>query len=118
MTPTDPIDMASSKFADFLCFAIYSASPLRQGLQADPRETWRDLHPNVTLMALWEEADQTVSDFGEKLVLESDTLTPVFKKIEATGYLTWRRDLANERHMRISLATLAADNITPAKVSV
>ena len=76
------------------------------------------MHPDVTLMALWEEADQTVSDFGEKLVLESDTLTPVFKKIEATGYLTWRRDLTNERHMRISLATLAADNITPAKVSV
>jgi hypothetical protein len=62
MTPTDPVDMASSKFADFLCFAIYSASPLRQGLQADPRETWRDLHPDVTLMALWEKADQTVSD--------------------------------------------------------
>jgi hypothetical protein len=35
MTPTDPVDTASSKFADFLCFAIYSANPLRQGLQAD-----------------------------------------------------------------------------------
>ena len=64
MTPTDPVDTASSKFSDFLCFAIYSASPLRQGLQADPRETWRDLHPDVTLMALWVKADQTVSDLG------------------------------------------------------
>jgi MarR family transcriptional regulator, organic hydroperoxide resistance regulator len=62
------------------------------------------LHPDVTLMALWEEADQTVSDFGEKLVLKSDTLMPVLRKIEANGYLTWRRDPADERHVRISLA--------------
>ena len=68
-------------------------------------------------MALWEEADQTVSDFGKKLVLESNTLTPVFKKMEATGYLTWRRDPTNERHIRISLADTGR-NTTPAEVSV
>jgi hypothetical protein len=97
-TPTDPVDTASSKFADL-------------------RETWHDLHPDVTLMALWEEVDQTVSDFGEKLVLESNTLTPVLRKIEAKGYLTWRRDPADERHIRISLADTGR-NTTPAEVSV
>jgi MarR family transcriptional regulator, organic hydroperoxide resistance regulator len=54
-------------------------------------------------MALWEEADQTVRDLGEKPILESNTLTPILKKTEATGYLTWRRDPADERHVRISL---------------
>jgi DNA-binding MarR family transcriptional regulator len=68
-------------------------------------------------MALWEEVDQTVSDFGEKLVLESNTLTPVLRKIEAKGYLTWRRDPADERHIRISLADTGR-NTTPAEVSV
>ena len=68
-------------------------------------------------MALWEEDDQTVSDFGEKLVLESNTLTPVLRKIEAKGYLTWRRDPADERHIRISLADTGR-NTTPAEVSV
>jgi MarR family transcriptional regulator, organic hydroperoxide resistance regulator len=116
-TPTDPVDTASSKFADLLGFAIYSANPLRQDRQADPREIWHDLHPDVTLMALWEEADQTVSDFGEKLVLKSDTLMPVLRKIEANGYLTWRRDPADERHVRISLADTGR-NTTPAEVSV
>jgi DNA-binding MarR family transcriptional regulator len=65
------------------------------------------------LMAPWEEADQTVSDFGEKLVLKSDTLMPVLRKIETNGYLTWRRDPADERHVRISLADTGR-NTTPA----
>jgi DNA-binding MarR family transcriptional regulator len=64
-------------------------------------------------MAPWEEADQTVSDFSEKLVLKSDTLMPVLRKIEANGYLTWRRDPADERHLRISLADIGR-NTTPA----
>jgi hypothetical protein len=80
MTSADPVDTESSKFTDFLGFTIYSDNSLRQGLQADPWETWHDLHPDVTLMALWEEADQTVSDFGKKLVLKSNTLTLFLRK--------------------------------------
>jgi MarR family transcriptional regulator, organic hydroperoxide resistance regulator len=64
-------------------------------------------------MALWEEADQTVSDFGEKLVLKSDTLMPVLRKIEANGYLTWRRDPADERHVRISLTNTGCRQYHP-----
>jgi len=66
-------------------------------------------------MALWEEADQTVSDFGEKLVLKSDTLMPVLRKIEANGYLTWRRDPADERHVRISLADTGRRQYHPSR---
>jgi MarR family transcriptional regulator, organic hydroperoxide resistance regulator len=54
-------------------------------------------------VALWEEDDQTVSGLGEKLFLESNTLTPILKKLETMGYLTRRRDPADERQVRVRL---------------
>lgn len=57
----------------------------------------------ITIIALWEENKQTVSGLGEKLFLESNTLTPILKKLEAMGYLTRQRDPADERQVRVSL---------------
>ena len=54
-------------------------------------------------MALWEEDSQTVGSLGEKLFLESNTLTPMLKKLEAMGYLERQRDPADERQVRVSL---------------
>jgi DNA-binding MarR family transcriptional regulator len=54
-------------------------------------------------MALWEQDDQTVSGLGEKLFLESNTLTPILKKLEGMGYLRRQRDAKDERQVRISL---------------
>ena len=55
------------------------------------------------MVALWEEDDQTVGGLGEKLFLESNTLTPILKKLEAMGYLDRARDPADERQVRIRL---------------
>jgi DNA-binding MarR family transcriptional regulator len=46
---------------------------------------------------------QTVGGLGEKLFLESNTLTPILKKLEAMGYLRRQRDPEDERQVRISL---------------
>ena len=54
-------------------------------------------------MALWEEDDITVGTLGEKLFLESNTLTPLLKKLETLGYISRRRDPADERQVRILL---------------
>ena len=54
-------------------------------------------------MALWEEDNQTVSALGEKLFLESNTLTPILKKLEELGFLRRQRDPADERQVRVSL---------------
>jgi len=97
-------DTEAPKLADFLCFAIYSANlaygkaykPLLDSLGVTYTQ-W------ITIVALWEEGDQTVSGLGEKLFLESNTLTPILKKLEAMGYLTRRRDPADERQVRVSL---------------
>lgn len=92
------------KLADYLCFAIYSAN-LAFGKVYRPvlEELGLTYTQYVTIIALWEQDDQTVSGLGEKLFLESNTLTPILKKLEAMGYLERTRDPADERQVRVRL---------------
>jgi DNA-binding MarR family transcriptional regulator len=55
------------------------------------------------LLVLWAEDNQTVSRIGEKLFLESNTLTPLLKRLEIAGYVQRTRDTADERQVRIRL---------------
>ena len=95
---------ADRRLGDFLCFAIYSANlafgrAYRQGL-----EQLGLTYPQwIAIVALWEQDGQTVSELGEKMFLESNTLTPVLKKLETMGYLRRQRDPADERQVRVSL---------------
>jgi len=104
MKPNGPSDTADLKLADFLCFAIYSAN-LAFGKVYRPLLDKLGLTYTqyVTVIALLEEDDQTVSGLGEKLFLESNTLTPILKKLEAMGYVERTRDAADERLVRVSL---------------
>ena len=92
------------RLGDFLCFAIYSANlafgrAYRKGLE-DLGLTYPQW---IAIVALWEQDGQTVSELGEKMFLESNTLTPILKKLEAMGYLRRERNPADERQVRISL---------------
>ena len=89
MPPADPKDPASPKLADFLCFAIYSAN-LAYGRAYKPilEELGLTYTQYIAIVALWEEDHQTVSGLGEKLFLESNTLTPILKKLEAVANKT------------------------------
>ena len=92
------------KLADFLCFAVYSANlaygkayrPILDALGITYTQ-W------ITIVALWEQDSQTVGGLGEKLFLESNTLTPILKKLESLGYLRRQRDPADERQVLVSL---------------
>ena len=90
--------------SDYLCFAVYSAN-LAFGKAYKPilEELGLTYTQYVTIIALWEQDNQTVSGLGEKLFLESNTLTPMLKKLEAMGYLERQRDPGDERQVRISL---------------
>lgn len=98
------------KLSTFLCFAIYSAN-LAFGRAYKPLLDKLGLTYTqyVTLVALSEEDEQTVSMLGEKLFLESNTLTPILKKLEADGYLQRRRDPADERQVRLTLTPAGRD---------
>jgi DNA-binding MarR family transcriptional regulator len=96
--PEDP------KLSDYLCFAVYSAN-LAFGKAYKPllEKLGLTYTQYITIVALWEQDDQTVGSLGEKLFLESNTLTPILKKLEAMGYVERQRDPADERQVRISV---------------
>lgn len=60
----------------------------------------------ITMVALWEENHLLVSELGEKLSLDSGTLTPVLKKLEKDGRVTRTRDLIDQRKVYIDLTAL------------
>ncbi|ANE78069.1 MarR family transcriptional regulator [Mycobacterium adipatum] len=90
--------------SDFLCFAVYSAN-LAYGKAYKPilDEIGITYTQYLAIVALWEEDHQTVGGLGDKLFLESNTLTPILKRLEAMGYLTRRRSAEDERQVLISL---------------
>lgn len=92
------------KLADFLCFALYSAN-LTFGKAYKPLLDALGLTYTqyITIVALYEESNQTVSGLGEKLFLESNTLTPILKKLESLGFVSRERDSADERQVIVNL---------------
>ena len=97
-------DNKGRKLSNFLCFAVYSAN-LAFGRAYKPilDAVGLTYTQYIAMVALAEEDDQTVSVLGEKLFLESNTLTPILKKLEQLGHIRRQRDPADERQVRVSL---------------
>src|SRR5215469_13270751 len=78
---------------EFLCFAVYSASHafnrVYQPLLKDLDLTYPQF---IALVLLWEQDGQTVGALGQKLALQSNTLTPMLKRLETLGYIKRSRD--------------------------
>ncbi len=90
---------------DFLCFAVYSANlafgraykPVLDALGLTSYTQY------IAIVALREQDNQNVRSLGEKLFLESNTLTPILKRLESLGYVQRRRDPTDERQVIVSL---------------
>lgn len=107
-TPAPPAK--APRLADFLCFAVYSAN-LAYGRAYKPilEELGVTYTQWIIIVALWEEDGQSVKSLGDKLFLESNTLTPILKKLESLGFLQRRRDPSDERQVIISLTQAGRD---------
>lgn len=92
------------KLDNQLCFALYVCS----------KEVIRKYKPlldplgltytgYITLLALWEKDNITVKALGKNLYLDSGTLTPLLKKLEALGYIERSRSASDERNVYIKL---------------
>jgi DNA-binding MarR family transcriptional regulator len=112
--PTPSSQKASDeggKLSNFLCFAVYSAN-LAFGRAYKPilDKLGLTYTQYIAMVALSDADEQTVGALGEKLFLESNTLTPILKKLESMGYIRRQRDPADERQVRVSL-TPAGRNV-------
>lgn len=101
----DPLSLGNQ-----LCFPLYAAS----------RELTRHYKPfldplgltypqYVTMMALWEHDEVKVGELGERVHLDSATLTPLLKRLEARGYVSRRRSTTDERAVIVSLTNEGRD---------
>ena len=104
MKAKDTAKPANRKLEDFLCFAVYSANLAFGRIYRPILEELGLTYPQyIAMVVLWEEDNQTVSGLGDKMFLESNTLTPLLKKLEAMGYVRRQRAAADERQVVISL---------------
>ena len=88
-----------------LCFALYAASNRITRLARPALDALGLTYPQyLVLLVLWEHAPCTVGEIGQALMLDSGTLTPLLKRMEANGLLTRTRDPADERCVRIALS--------------
>ena len=95
---------APSGVAEFLCFAVYSAGHAFNRIYKPLLDALGLTYPQyLAMVVLWAEDDQTVGALGEKLFLESSTLTPLLKRLETMGYVTRARNPADERQVRVRL---------------
>ena len=95
---------APLELGEFLCFAVYSAShAFNRVYQPLLKEVGLTYPQFIALVLLWEQDGQTVSELGHRLYLQSNTLTPMLKRLETLGYVKRSRDAADERQVRINL---------------
>ena len=87
-----------------LCFAIYAAGHAFTRFYKPRLEALNLTYPQyLVMLVLWEQDDLTVKSIGDKLFLDSGTLTPLLKRLESAGRITRRRDDEDERQVRIRL---------------
>lgn len=87
-----------------LCFALYAASMAMTKRYKPLLAPLGLTYPQyIVLLVLWEGDGITVSQLGERLQLDSGTLTPLLKRLESAGHLQRLRDAADERRVLLRL---------------
>lgn len=89
---------------DQLCFTVYSTSMAIQRAYKPLLDDLGVTYPQYLVMnVLWREDGRTVGDIAEELSLESSTMTPLLKRLEAAGLVERTRNPLNERQVMVTL---------------
>jgi len=98
------------KLSHQLCFPLYACSReviKRYKPHLDPLDLTYTQY--ITMLVLWEKKCLNVKELGECLFLDSGTLTPLLKKLEAKGLLTRQRSTRDERNLMVSITPLGEE---------
>ncbi|WP_291009865.1 MarR family transcriptional regulator [Hydrogenophaga sp.] len=103
--PNAPVTSDQALLLDHqLCFALYSASLAMTKLYKPLLDELGLTYPQyLALLVLWERDGITVSELGDRLFLDSGTLTPLLKRLEAADLVSRLRDTTDERRVLIRL---------------
>ena len=102
-TKTDTVD-AMLQLDNQLCFALYSASLAMTKLYKPLLDDMGLTYPQyLAMLALWEKDGLMVSELGDRLFLDSGTLTPLLKRLEVAGLISRIRAVEDERRVHITL---------------
>lgn len=89
---------------NLFCFAIYSAAHAVMRAYRPLLEPLGLTYPQyLAMLVLWAEGEASVGGLADRLMLDSSTLTPLLKRLEALGLIDRRRNPANERQLVVSL---------------
>jgi DNA-binding MarR family transcriptional regulator len=98
--PEDPLRLDRQ-----VCFPLYAASNLLNRMYRPALDEIGLTYPQyLVMLALWEAEPQSVGELGGKLYLDSGTLTPLLKRMEAAGLISRRRDAQDERRVLVELS--------------
>lgn len=92
------------KLGNQICFPLYACSKeivRRYKPYLDELELTYTQY--ITMLVLWEKKEMNVKELGIHLYLDSGTLTPVLKKLEAKGYITRVRSKEDERNLLVTI---------------
>jgi DNA-binding MarR family transcriptional regulator len=93
------------KLENQLCFPVYAASRLITRAYKPHLEALGLTYPQyLVLMVLWEEEEMTVNSIAQRLILNTNTLTPLLKRMEQNGLLRRDRSQKDERNVIVTLS--------------
>lgn len=96
----------SLRLDDQLCFSLYAASRAVTGIYAPLLAPLGLTYPQyLVMLVLWEDDACSVKAIGDRLALDSGTLTPLLKRLEAQGLVARQRSTTDERIVEIHLTT-------------
>ena len=100
----DFMDNEQLKLENQLCFRLYSASRLMMGAYHPYLDPLGITYPQyLVLLVLWEQDKQPVCDIGKRLLLDTNTMTPLLQRMEKAGLITRTRGKEDTRQRIVSL---------------
>ncbi len=100
----DNVNTDSIRIEEQLCFPLYACSKeMVRKYKPFLDELGLTYTQYITMIVLWEKKETNVKELGERLYLDSGTLTPLLKKLELKGYITRKRSTADERNLLVKI---------------